>query len=64
MLVIAGVMFLTSHSADAAGGEGATSCERSFSILGVGWSQSVECEEGYHAKCGVFSAKCIENAVE
>ena len=46
---------------NASGGEGATSCSREFSILGVGWSHSVECGEGYYAKCGLFKAKCVEN---
>ena len=43
-----------------ANGQGASSCERSFKILGVSWSQSIECREGYTAKCGIFKAKCVE----
>ncbi|WP_421873684.1 hypothetical protein [Marinoscillum sp.] len=41
--------------------EGATSCSREISILGIGWGTSVECAEGYYAKCGIFNAKCVKN---
>ncbi len=51
-------------SAYAAGGEGAKSCSREVKIMGIGWSVSVECEEGYYAKCGLFNAKCIKNETE
>ena len=46
---------------NASGGEGATSCSREFSILGIGWSFSIECGEGYYAKCGLFKAKCVKD---
>ncbi|MCS6974604.1 MAG: hypothetical protein N2044_06505 [Cyclobacteriaceae bacterium] len=52
--------FITALSAEAAGGEGAKSCSREFKILGIGWAVSVECEEGYYAKCGIFNAKCVK----
>lgn len=48
------------NSADASGGPGATSCSGGVTILGVGWSHSVTCGEGYYAKCGIFRARCIE----
>ena len=58
---MAALVLFSLPAANASGGEGAKSCSGGFKILGVGWEHSVECEEGYHAKCGLFRARCIEN---
>lgn len=58
--VMAALVFF-SVPASASGGPGAKKCSGGVKILGVGWEHSVECEEGYYAKCGIFRARCIEN---
>lgn len=47
------------------GGEGASSCSDSGTVTIMGntysWDNSVTCQEGYYACCGMTGAECIEN---